>query len=234
MNRFLLVISFALMTNIIYCQTKNFIDQAYLETTAKADTLVMPDKIFLSIIISENNTKGKETLEDVELRMFEKLKLIGIETEKQLVLSDLSSNFKKYLLKAQDILKSKYYELLVFDAKTAGKVIYELEEIGISNVNFERTEYSKIEELQIKLKSKAIQKAKMQAEAMVKPLNQNLGKAIFISDINNTQIGNHLQGKVSGIRIRGSSSINKGYNVIPIEFEKIKVESEVNVKFIIH
>jgi hypothetical protein len=34
-------------------QTKNFIDRPYLETTAKVDTLVTPNQIFLSIYIHE-------------------------------------------------------------------------------------------------------------------------------------------------------------------------------------
>ena len=34
-----------------FAQTKNFIDQPYLETTAKVDTLVTPDQIYLSIYI---------------------------------------------------------------------------------------------------------------------------------------------------------------------------------------
>lgn len=34
-------------------QEKNFIDQPYLETTAIVDSLVVPDRIYLSILITE-------------------------------------------------------------------------------------------------------------------------------------------------------------------------------------
>ena len=34
-----------------YGQTKNFIDQPYIDTTAKVDTLVVPDQIFITIIL---------------------------------------------------------------------------------------------------------------------------------------------------------------------------------------
>ena len=40
-----------------YAQSKNFIDQPYLETTAKVDSLVKPDRIYLSILIQENLCK---------------------------------------------------------------------------------------------------------------------------------------------------------------------------------
>lgn len=212
-------------------QTKNFIDLPYIETSAKVDTLVIPDKIYLNISITEKDTKGKISVEELETKMNEKLKSLGIATEKQLTLNDLSSNYKKYFLKQQDILKNKNYTLLVFNAKVAGKVIIALEEIEISNVILEKTEYSKAEEMILILKSEAIIKAKNQAIAMTKPLNQKVGNAIYISDFSN--IVNMLSGRVSGIQIRGARSLEEKekYEPINIEFEKIKIETEVKATF---
>ena len=147
-NSYILFIS-----NIGFSQTKNFIDQPYIETSAKVDTLVTPDRIFLTIFITEKDTKGKISVEEIENNMADKLKSLGINLENQLSLSDLSSNFKKYFLKQQDVLKNKAYSLVVFDALTAGKVIMELENINISNILLEKTEYSKIENLKLLLAS---------------------------------------------------------------------------------
>ena len=36
-----------------FSQSKNFIDQPFLETTAKVDSLVEPDRLYLSILIQE-------------------------------------------------------------------------------------------------------------------------------------------------------------------------------------
>jgi len=214
-----------------FSQTKNFIDQPYIETSAKVDTLVIPDRIYLNISITEKDTKGKISVEELETKMNEKLKSLGIITEKQLTLNDLSSNYKKYFLKQQDILKNKNYSLLVYNAKIAGKVIIALEEIEISNVILEKTEYSKTEEMIMTLKSKAILKAKNQAIAMTKPLNQKVGNAIYISDFSN--IVNMLSGRVAGIQIRGARSLEEKdkYEPINIEFEKIKIETEVKATF---
>lgn len=214
-------------------QTKNFIDLPYIETSAKVDTLVIPDRIYLNISITEKDTKGKISVEELETKMNEKLKSLGIATEKQLTLNDLSSNYKKYFLKQQDILKNKNYTLLVYNARVAGKVIIALEEIEISNVILEKTEYSKAEEMILTLKSEAIVKAKNQAIAMTKPLNQKIGNAIYISDLSN--IVNMLSGRVSGIQIRGARSLEEKdkYEPISIEFEKIKIETEVKATFIL-
>jgi len=220
-----------ILTSVIgFSQTKNFIDLPYLETSAKVDTLVTPDRIYLSILITEKDTKGKTSVEELENRMAVKLKQLNINLDKQLTLSDLASNFKRYFLKQQDVLKSKAYTLLVYDAVTAGKVMVALEEIEISNVHLEKTEYSKIEELRIRLKSKAVQKSKSNAMAMVMPLKQNIGNAIYISDFGN--IENQMQGRLAGLMVRGySSKALEDVKPIEIEFEKIKVESEVKVTF---
>lgn len=213
-----------------FSQTKNFLDLPYIETAAKVDTLVIPDRIYLNISFFEKDSKGKMSVEELENKMNEKLKEIGINTEKQLTLNDLASNYKKYFLKQQDIQKNKNYTLLVYNAQIAGKVILALEEIEISNVFLEKTEYSKAEEMILILKGEAILKAKNQAIAMTKPLNQKLGNAIYISDYSNNI--NLLNGRVSGIQIRGNRSLEKEkYDPINIEFEKIKIESEVKVTF---
>ncbi len=161
MDRILLILGLILTSQIAKGQSKNFIDQPYIETIATVDTLVIPDRIYLSILISESDTKGRQTVEELEESMATKLKGIGIDLDKQLSLSDLSSNFEKYFLRKQDILKTKSYELLVYDATSAGQVIYEMENIGISNVDIEKTEYSKIVDLKLKLKSSAAKKQKI-------------------------------------------------------------------------
>ena len=215
-----------------FSQTKTFIDLPYIETSAKVDTLVIPDRIYLNILITEKNTKGKISVEELESKMNEKFKSMGINVETQLSLNDLTSNYKKYFLKQQDILKNKNYTLVLYDAKISGKVLIALEEIEISNVSLEKTEYSKSDQMMLILKTKAIEKSKNQALAMVKPLSQKIGNAIFISDFNNVE--RMLSGSVAGIQIRGSKSLsysNSGFIPADIEFAKIKIETELNVKF---
>ena len=213
-----------------FSQTKNFIDQPYIETRSKVDTLVSPDRIYLTILISEKDTKGKISVEEFENKMAVKLVSLGVDLQQQLTLSDLASNFKKYFLKRKDVLKSKAYSLVVYDALSAGKVIVGLEEIGVSNVQLQKTEYSKIEGLKLHLKTKAIVKAKNQAEALLKPLNQKVGTAIYISDVNN--YNNYgLQGRAAGIEVMYTVDRKNNFEPIDIDFKKIKIQSEINIKF---
>ncbi len=220
-----------LFANITFGQGKNFIDQPYLETTAIVDTLIKPDIIYLDILIREKDEKNKISVEELEERMAEKLNSIGINLQTQLSLSDLSSNFNKYFLKQKDIVKTKAYSLKVFDASTAGQVIVALEEIGISNVSLDKTEYSKIEELNLELKSKAVFKAKRQAEYLLAPLNQKITKALFVTDKYYQR--NNYNDDLEEIVVRGYGSSKRKLEASPIEieFKPIKVEAEVTIRF---
>jgi len=224
------LITLLLITSLTsYGQSKNFIDQPYLETTARVDTLVIPDRIHLSILITEADTKGKTSVEKLENKMADKLKTLGIDIEKQLTLTDLGSNFKKYFLRKVDVQKDKEYSLVVYDAVTAGSVIQGLETIGVSNVSLTKTEYSSLEKLKIDLRQRAVRAAKIQAEAMLIPLDQKLGHALFISDLN-TGVQNRMAERMVRVQMSKEADIDQP---IEIEFEKIKIESTVNVKFAI-
>jgi uncharacterized protein len=189
-------------------QTKNFIDFPYIETSAQIDTLVTPDLIYLNILIAEKDTKGKISLEELESKMENTLKEMGINTKQDLSVNNLASNFKRNILQQQDVLKKKAYSLVVRNAQIAGKVMIALEGIGIANVSLGRVEYSKMEQLKLELKVKAIRKAKLQAISMSAALNQKAGVAIYISDL--PEIPEYLQGRASGVNW-GSNAYEKQY-----------------------
>ncbi|MFL9845459.1 SIMPL domain-containing protein [Flavobacterium rhizosphaerae] len=221
-----------------FSQSKNYIDVPYLETRAQADTLVTPDRIYITIILNEANTKGRQSTEELEQKMEQELTKLGIDTRNDLTLLDYSSNFRKYFLKVQDILKSKIYSLIVHDAITANKVLEALESAEISNVNIDHVEYSGEEQLLLALKSKAVAKAKEQAMFYTKPLGQSVGRALYISDTDEKAVNPYLSQGAPGsgynIRIRGASSSVYGNSVpepINVDFDKIEYRAAVFVVF---
>ena len=231
MNKVIAVLGLLLIPFFCFSQNKNFIDQPYLETTARVDTLVKPDVIYLDILLQEKDERNKLSAEEMETKMIDKLESLGIDIQKQLTLSDLASNFRKYFLKQKDILKDKAYKLKVFDAQTAGKVLVELESVGISNVSLDKTEYSGIEQLRLHLKSKAVEKARLQAEHLVRPLDQKVTAAIHIAD-RFYQSSNTFQSELDEVVVVGySRKAQQEYEPPAVEFKSILVESEVSVKF---
>ena len=235
MKKITYLLLFAIISNTAFAQSRNFIDQPYLETTVKVDTLVVPDQIFMSIYINEGEDRNKISLEKQEKKMAVVLEGLGIYLKKQLKLQDLSSDCKNYFLKQKNVLKSKVYRLEVFDAVTAGQVLIAIEAKGISNVQLIKTAYSKIKQLQIQIKSKAILKAKKVAEALTTPLNQTLGKAIYIRDeYYNSQVCRDNRMAITAETFEEDSDVKKFQKPIGIEFSKIKLQKVVSVKFAIN
>ncbi|GHT16364.1 hypothetical protein AGMMS4956_18630 [Bacteroidia bacterium] len=224
-----LALTLLLIVKVGIAQSKSFRDVPYIETSAKVDTLVTPDRIYLTIVLNEKDLKGKISLEALEKKMTDKLAALGVNVKKQLAATDISSDFKNHFLLPQDILKIKSYSLLVYDAIAAMKVLVGLEAEGIANISLAKTEYSQRENLQLALKSKAVAKAKASAEAMAAPLHQKVGNAIFISDITS----NVIPMRAMALRTQRFSkdSNTTAYEPIDIEFQKINIEAAVNIKF---
>lgn len=218
-----------LFSTLALAQSKTFLDVPYLETSAQVDTLVTPDKIYLNITIQEKDSKGKKSVEEQENKMAQRFRSLGIDLDKQLVIKDLSSNFKKYFLRGQEVLKSKQYSLLVYSGKQAGEVMVALEQLDIANANLEKTEYSKMDELELELKSRAAKKAKQKAMALTKPLGQNVGKAIHILDTSTPYYPRYNQ--MPRMEMKTLSMDEVAVEPLDIDFEKIKVETSVNIKF---
>jgi hypothetical protein len=223
------MLSLVLLAN---SQTKNFIDQPYIEVSGSADTLVTPNEIYIRIILSEKDTRDRESIEELEQKMVAALKGLGIDTEKDLAMSDMASNFKFYVFKGREVIKAKLYTLKVTTAVAASQVFIKLEETGISNTSIERVSHSDLDNLTNIMRAKAMADAKQRAVALTRPLNQTVGSAIHIADTENA--GQQLQGRASGLQIRGIASVQGNFKELPkIEFEKIRVAESISVKFIL-
>jgi len=222
---FCLLFSFAVGT----AQNKNFLDVPYLETSARVDTLVTPDKIYLNITITEKDSKGKKSVEEQENKMAQAFRGLGIDLDKQLFIKDLSSNFKKYFLRGKDVLKSKRFSLLVYSGKQAGEALQALEKLDIANVYMEKTEYSKMEALELDLKSRAVAKAKKKAAALTKPLGQSVGQALHILDNSSPYYTNYA--RAPRMEMKSMAFDEAAPEPLDVDFEQIRVETTVNVKF---
>lgn len=219
-----------LMLCLTFClsamaQMKNFIDQPYIEVIGRADTLVTPNLIYIKIVIAEKDTKDKISLEEQENKMVKAFKSMGINTETDLTASDMLSNYKSYLLKQKDILKTKEYMLKVTTAETASKVFIKLEDLGISNVSIDRVDHSDIDEIKNICRINAIKDSHKKAIALTKPLLQTIGNAIHITD------DDPMQYAARAYKVEINEDLDE--ELPKIDFEKIRVSATVSVKYIL-
>ena len=62
-------IALLLIASFSFAQNKTFLDVSYMEMSATADSLVAPDRIYLSIFINEQDEKNKISVEELEAKM---------------------------------------------------------------------------------------------------------------------------------------------------------------------
>jgi uncharacterized protein YggE len=232
MRLFQSVIIFICANSVVFGQVeKNFIDQNYVEVNGRAEMEIVPDLIYIKIKISEKDPKNKAAIDQTEKLMLEKLQAISIDVTKDLTVNDLSSSFKNHFLSKADIILAKEYQLVVRDGKTASKVFIELEKIGISNTSIDRVDHTKILDFRKEVKVNAIKAAQEKAYSLAHAISQNIGRALFIQEAEYTPI-NYNYAANNAYTFRDTAAVHRGDSYeTTLDFEKIKLESTILVRF---
>ena len=196
--------------------------------TGSAQTEIAPDIIYVKVIDDEKDNKKKLSLEVLERQMISTLKNIGINVETELFVSDYLSNFSKVIFKT-DIYTSKEFTILAHSGKTVAQIYVELEELGISNITIEKTDHTNIQEFRRQVKVEAVKAAKDKANDMTVAIGQKTGKAIYIQEVEKS---NQPYLRATNTVMRATSQYEED-KLPDVTFEKIKLEYQVLVRFVL-
>jgi hypothetical protein len=209
---------------------KNFIDQNYIEVIGKAEMEIVPDEIYLKILLDEKDNKNKVPVQELEQLMIRKLEEVGVDMKNDLLIKDITSNFKDYILSKNKIFLSKEYQVLVHDGKTASRVFVGLEEIGISNISIEKLEHSQIVEYRKEVKINAIKAAREKASALSNAIDQEVGRAIYIQEMED--YGSYRPANMANsFTLKRSSDAGSNVEFSDVDFEKIRLEYSILCRF---
>ena len=70
-------------------------DASYIQVWGQAEKEITPDEFYLSVTINEKDSKGKISIQTQERAMLDALKKLGVDTQKQLRVVDMSSEYFK-------------------------------------------------------------------------------------------------------------------------------------------
>jgi len=187
----------------------------YIEITGYAELEIEPDIVFVYFQIAEYNptTKQKLKIEKQEEELFKILTDIDVQST-EMKIENFSSIQFKVKWKDIDFTQTKDYTIKFTDISKLNK-FYEklaLSLINYTNITITKLDNSKMDEFKEQLYEKAINEAYRKAEIVLKKVNKKVGNPLTINEVNitnsaNPVLSNALQGKVSGVQIRGVSSL---------------------------
>ena len=222
MRHFLIAIVAIAATFPVFAQeAENFI-----QVNGSAEIEVIPNQFFLSITLDQNDSKGRVDIDQQRRQMLSVLKSIGIDTEKQLTIANISSNYFKRGIS----LSVAKYQLLLTTAEQVIAVYDKLGEIGVSDISISRVSHSDIEQYKSDCRKQAIQNAKKVATELAEAVNQSIGSCIYIYDSNRGITPTYYNDGVVLMRVKAVSN-NIQEQEEPIEFKKITLSYSVNAKF---
>lgn len=226
MKRMMIVVAALLMVSPLFAQQKTFLDQPYIEVTGRAEMEVAPDEIYVRITINEQDSKGKTTVLQQEKDMVRRLKDLGIDVDKKLVVQDMmNAQLKK------DVATSKSYMLEVNSATQLAHVFQALQTIGISDAAVERTDVSNMDELRQQVRGASAKAARQNAEILAAALGQKVGKAIFVQD--NSYYSRPYSNVVLTRTMKVADAGVAAIAAPTLEFQKITIDHSVLVRFML-
>lgn len=230
--------AFLMTTILTFGQTNDtkVEEQPYIEVTGTAENEVVPDEIYIGIIIREKYiNKVKVTIEEQEDKLKSAVKSLDIGLT-NLNLSDANADYVKVRWQKKDVLTKKDFTLKVTSATTVGQVFLELENLEITDAFISRVSHSKIDSLRKEVKIQAIKAAKDKADYLLSAIGEQIGKPLIIKEI---EFSPHHTLTNATIRSSHSSKIlnyidgdkmTSEYNN-EIQFQKIKIQTSIYVKF---
>lgn len=226
-------ISFLISSTYLIAQIQPPItEQPFIEVTGTAEKEVVPDEIYIGIIIREKYiNKTKVSIEEQEEKLKSIIKSLGIELN-NLFLSDANADYVKIKWQKKDVLTKKDYTLKLTNATTVGQLFVELEKIEINDAFVSNVSHSKMEILKKEVKIEAIKAAKDKADYLLNAINEQTGKPLIIKE---NDILNHrkLSSVSANILINSNGFVEKDKydDNHEIQFQKIKIQSSIYVKF---
>lgn len=233
----LLTMAFLLTTILAFGQnnTTKAEEQPYIEVTGTAEKEVIPDEIYIGIIIREKYVnKVKVTIDEQEEKLKNSVRSLGIDLT-NLYLSDANADYVKIRWQKKDVLTKKEYTLKVSNATTIGQVFVELEKLEITDAFISKVNHSKMDSLRKEVRIMAIKAAKDKANYLLTAIGEQTGKPLIVTENPQTIYREEYQ-RMASKNISSVASMTAGVyqeNDLKneIQFQKIKLTSSIYVKF---
>ncbi len=209
---------------------QNTLPPPTIDVTGEGIIRVVPDEVTINIRVENTGENTKMLKEQNDATISEVLKFLkkmniddkDVKTEYMNLSKNYDYNSKTYTFAANQSLSVKLRDLNKYETVMKGLI-----DTGINRIDGVSFSSSNIEALKSKARKKAVENAQMKAKEYASVLNQTVGKAVSISEFNNT-VGPQPMYKTA---MMDSSS---GGNDQTIALGEMEVKTTVNVSFLLN
>lgn len=202
---------------------------SYIQTNGRAEMEITPDEFYLQIVINERDSKGKISVESQQRDMVAALKRLGIDVDKQLKVANLSSEF----FKKNTSVASAKYQLQLGSSAEVGQVWQALSDLGISNVSILKVSHSEIGRYKEQVRIEAVRNARQNAETLAEAIGQRVGKCFYIYDSNSDVLPVMYDNAMLMRSAKAYGTAETAVEEEPLEFKTIRLEYNVQTKFVL-
>ncbi len=229
MKRIILAALISVFTLTAWSQTADL--RKRIEVTGTAEAEVTPDILYISISLKEffkdNNNKNKVEIEELERQLQTAVTKAGIPKENFTINNISSYNYPLAKKKDPGFLASKQYRIKISDLGKFNEIVGAVDSRGIQYTNVESYDYSKMESLKKELKIQALKAAKAKAAYLAEAINETVGGALEIQEINNE---NFPQPVYRNYAMK-ADAMSESAPMPEIDFKKIKLNYQMRVVF---
>jgi len=222
MKPILLLVCGFLLTISAYAQSN-----AFIEVTGSADSLVLPNQIYIRFGITEKETRTRVQLEEIELKIISGLRSIGIDPEIQLSIQDQLNNIRQYALKKNEGSPREYIVKL-YDSKSLVSTLNLLDNLGIQNVRMDRLEHYESPIVRSILSMRALENARQKAAKLASVNGQQIGAVLSIIEEASKSDVLYAKDAQMSMRLKKSDNMES-----VIDLQRILITSSLRVKFLL-
>lgn len=205
-----------------------------IHVQGEAEKEIIPNKIYLTISLREyEESKGnKISIAELENQLQVAVRKAGLKPDQLSVENVYGYNWywmwKKD--KNKDFMARKQYRLTLSDLKSVNKILENLDEKGVENMNISGYTHTDIDEMNQALEIEALKNAKAKAAAMVEALGGKLGQVVEINEMSNNYQPIYYARSNNMLMKTDAMAESPAQD---IDFKSIKLNARVSVTFAI-
>lgn len=206
-----------------------------IEVSGSAEAEVTPDIIYVGISLKEyfrdNANKKKVEIEELERQLQTVVLNAGIPKENFTINNISSYNYAFEKKKDPGFLARKQYRIKLTDLTKLNQILNGVDARAIEYTNIESYDYSKIESLKQELKIKALKAAKAKASYLAAAVDDKVGDALEIQEINNEYYPQPMYRANAMMSMDKTTASQEQAPMPDIDFKKIKLNYQMRAVF---